>query len=150
MSSINMKLPLHKNFVSPHLCEKLLEAGLSVSTPFYWKRVGNIFDLDTDEFDPDRYYEGSRAHVDYVLKINNIHPKVFPAFTLMDMEQLIPDYYIDRSTCGLRFSLMCDSMYGMDAVQGNHLPDVFAEMVLQGFHKRTINAELAVKQLSTL
>lgn len=141
---------MYKNFVSPELCEKLLESGLTVSTPFYWLRVGNIYDLETDAFDPDNYYESSRAHVDYVLKVNNIHPKVFPAFTLADMEVLIPDYYMERNTVGLRFSLMCDSMYGMDAVQGDHLPDVFAQMVLQGFHKRTINAELAVKQLSTL
>lgn len=136
-----MKCPLYQCFVSPLNAHYLTEAGLTLTTPYTWKIRGNEAVLYTTAFDLDMHYKMANANVDFVFPCRYI-----PAFQLADMEKLVPDYLLNRT--GNIYTLRCDDMFKMDEEQDEHLPDVFAKMILQGFKKRILQAQTCIQILT--
>lgn len=136
-----MNLPIMQDFVSPTLCIDLVLAGLNLKTPFQYRVVNNTATLDSNCFDTDNYYEDGRKYLQL------IRPATFiPAFQIVDMEKLLPDYLLGR--VNNHFILRCDDMFKLDEEQNERIPDAFAMMVLQGFRKRILQADYCIKILT--
>ncbi|HRN80180.1 MAG TPA: hypothetical protein PKY29_04320 [Ferruginibacter sp.] len=136
--------PLHNNFVQPELCIALTQAGVSPRTLYTWKLRGFIAELHTLCFDPERIYEQMEANIEF------IHRKpAYPAFSISDVENMLPDFYLERSAIG-DYHLNCDNMYGLEQCTHKRLPDVFALMVLQAIKRRVISPEAVTIKLNQL
>ena len=139
----DMEHPLYRGFISPVYCVYLQEQGLDIATPFIWRIINNQAFLHTHIFDVDNTNMQSIANVDYISPVSTLS-----AFTMADMELMIPDYFISRH--GNSFTLSCDKMWGLEDVTDVRLPDAFALMLLQCFRKKITNVELATNKMMNL
>lgn len=126
-----MKSPVYKEFVSATLCNELMQAGLEVQLPFFWKVYQKAI-LKSFAFDNDDYYkEGD-------IVIDQLYPPtaIIPAFQIGDLDKLMPDYYISR--VNNEFTLSILDIYRMGSVTEKRLPDAYAKMILACIHHHII------------
>jgi hypothetical protein len=140
----NMEHHLLRDFVSPVYCVYLVEQGMNIETPYYWRITNEEARLMTHVFDIDESHRQALANQDYINPI----VKKLPAFSLGDMQLIIPDYFLSRHYGA--FTLSCDKMFGLDDVSADRMPDAFAIMALQCFRTKITNIELATKKMMNL
>lgn len=139
----DMNHPLYRCFISPIYSVYLKEQGLNIATPFFWRLMNNSAYLHSHVFDLDEHYHQAFACVDFVYPIPTLS-----AYTLSDMELMIPDYFISKH--GNNYTLSCDKMWTLDDVTDPRLPDALAIMLLQCFRKKITNVDLATNQMMNL
>lgn len=137
-----MKTALHspvlKNFASPLHCLYLKEAGLDVTTTYFWKIRGIDALLCTYYFDIDNYYRQAFANLEA------IHPltRKLPAFEIVDLQMILPDYSMDRHRCAFHINVE-----GLPAIVEERLPDAFATAVLECFRAGIVTSEMAAVKI---
>lgn len=139
----DMNHPLYRCFISPVYSVYLQEQGLDIATPFFWRLMNHCAYLHSHVFDLDENNRQSFANVDFITPVTTLS-----AYTLSDMELMIPDYFISRQ--GNSFTISCDKMWSLDDVTDPRLPDAFALMLLQCFRKKITNVKLATNQMMNL
>lgn len=115
---------ISKDFVSPSLCLDMLACGLTDKTPFRWKNVQNTWILWSDSFDPDNYYQIAK---DWIAEYNDI--QVLPAYTVAQMESIIPDYLLEKRSG--QYVLSVENIYGLPSVGNTRLADAFGYLVIE-------------------
>jgi hypothetical protein len=122
--------PIYQCFVSPELCRKLREAGLTSETAYHYRISGNIAEINTYVFDRDDYYLEGDANINAVTPV-----EILPAYQLKDIEKAMPGHH-----CLLRnekgYELMIDSVYCLPEQTAERMPDVYALMFLEGCRQR--------------
>jgi len=123
---------LYACFVSPHLCKQLRDMGITHHSPYKWKVRKSITQLYTNAFDTDDYYIDGNKHTDTV----NPPEHVLPAYSIKDIEKIIPGYLLTSDALG--YTIALDDLYNMPVVNARRLPDVFAELVIMMIKKRLV------------
>lgn len=123
----------YNSFVNPHLCDVLRIAGITKNTVYLWKVLNNVAELFTFYFDTDDYYGSASAEI---IKLTN--PIIIPAYTLKDLEVVMPGGYSLMKDAFDTYELSLEKLWDCVPVTGKRLPDVFAEMLLQLISKRII------------
>lgn len=147
MSNI-LDIPIYQDFVSPQVCKQLMWQGLN-SGPYAYRLHGNIAELVSYAFDKDDYYLQADANVGYS---NNVYRNAIqhvPAFSIKDMEKLIPGNWLMQKT-ELGYEIMCESLYQLPAQIDLRLPDAFAKVVLHGLKSRTLKLEYCNKLITQM
>lgn len=122
---------LKKNWVSPDLCQKLQEF-LQIKTAFIWKqRPNGSCDLETTLFDTDNYYG-----VVNELLVGSGYIQIFPAFTIQEMESVLPDYSLTRE--GGKYHVRCKGIFHLETVS-EKLADALAVLVINGCRSNLLN-----------
>ena len=140
----NMEHHLLRDFVSPVYSVYLVEQGMNIDTPYYWRIINGQASLITHVYDIDESHKQALANQDY---INPLLHKL-PAFSTADMQLIIPDYFLSRHYGS--FTLSCDKMWALDDITAARMPDAMAMMALQCFRKKITNTELATKKMMNL
>jgi hypothetical protein len=116
--------PKYTMFVNPQLCSDLQQLGLTSTTVFQWKIYADRLLLNTHVFDVDDYNSQAMANTDA------IDPPllVLPAYTIMDMQNLIPSY---KSVCNQRNYMVTVDRYVRAAITfySERLPDAMAMVI---------------------
>lgn len=133
------------NFVNPNICRMLRLAGLTEKSVYQWHVTNNIANLVTYFFDKDDYYSAAAVEI---YKVTN--PVIIPAYSLKDMEMVMPGGYSLLKDDFDNYELSLDMLWNVPAVKGKRLPDVFAEMLLQLIRSRIINPETANNRIVEL
>jgi hypothetical protein len=124
--------PVFQNYVSPRICSDLKYAGFTACAVFQWKVYEQDLILDTKIFDVDDYYKEGNDLIDKVQPLL----EVLPAWTIKEIERLLPDFCICRVNKNYEMSI--DGHYGVEAIQSDRLPDLFGLMMLACLRKRVI------------
>lgn len=128
---------LTENFVSPLLCQHLHNAGITKKVPFCWRQYENTTVLDTDFFDPDKYYKNALPY----LHLFNAPMLVIPAYNIKEIEKILPCGYLLQLNENCQYELMLGNQYGIEPVTGTRMPDTYAAMALAIIKKRMVNLE---------
>lgn len=123
---------LYENFVSPWLCHDLMTLGLSANINYRWSILGTEVKLETCLFDEDGYYKKSRLLLDETNK-----PKIIPAYSIKDVEKVLPYFLLTKSESGYEISL--DEMYGVESKKALRLPDAMGALLLEAIKKRIVS-----------
>ena len=143
-----MKNHLLNAFVSPIYSVYLKDIGLKIDTPYFWQVNNGLAELHTHVFDMDEVYKQAFANQQAVANAFGVTTSIIAAFTVADMEKLLPDYFLSCNTG--TYTLTCDKMWALQDETSNHLPDVFAMMVLQCIRKKIVSIEKAAEKIMNL
>ncbi len=134
--------PLYQCFVSPKICQDLVNAGLMVNEiSFHWRLNRCHAELFTLEFDEDNYYRQAFKNLEHFSRI-----ELIPAFQIKDMEKLLPDHILSKNN--IEYELNCSSLFEFEVQKNTRMPDVYAMMVLKGIEQHKIDPGLAIKKIS--
>jgi|ERR1035437_1474216 hypothetical protein len=125
---------LYKPFVVPILCRDLVLAGFTAPANYQWKIRNKEALLYTTVFDADDYYKESIAHLDYI----NPPDHIYPAYTIMDVEEPLKDYMITCSAAG-EYEISMHSMYNIESYKAPRMPDAIALLLLGAIRKGIVN-----------
>jgi hypothetical protein len=142
----NIKVfPLYESFVDVGLCMLLYREGLNPITPFKWRVLRHAATLTTTVFDTDNYYVDGQKMVDAIDA-----PAYFPAFTIGDLQKILPDYLLNKNNN--EYELSCSSLFKLDVETSDRMPDVFAKVVIKGLAEYKLQACDCMRriQLNTL
>lgn len=132
--------PVFGLLLNPNLCLELIIHGITADTAFKWRVINNSFEIDTDYFDKDDYYNcvkrGFEEHM----------PPRIPAFSVDDMELLLPSYYMEKENG--QYQLVC-SWFDKIKFGNKRLPDLFGEVILRALKEKKIDPAHATEFLST-
>lgn len=129
--------PLTENFVSPIFCKHLFEAGMTKQVPYCWRQYADTTVLSTDFFDPDCYYKDALPY----LHVFTAPIVVIPAYTIKDIEKILPCGYLLQLNENCQYELMLGNQYEIQPVTGIRMPDTYAAMALLIIKKRLVNVE---------
>ena len=128
-----LQTPFFKEFVCPQISRNLCLLGLDMPNPKYqWRVQNDITMLRCNEFDTDDYYIAPQALID-----SFTNPVYIPAYRISDMEDILPDYAIERKNT--LYTVMIDSLYKVEPVSDYRLADALALMVHDCIRSRIIN-----------
>lgn len=129
---MNLDSPLYSGFVKPELCKLLFLAGITGHTPYHYRIVDGLAELNTYAFDRDDFYAQAMANMDYVRAA-----EIVPAYQLKEVEKVLPDYLLCRNNGA--YEVTIDRMYEIHyCVVDRRLPDAFACMLLEAMKRRII------------
>lgn len=137
-------LPLYQGFVSPALCDQLQRFGVTTETPYHYRMIGGIPELNSYAFDHDEYYRTAYANVDAVYR-NQVG--YLPAYQVSDVMRPLPAFLLGKEENG--YVVMCDSIYGLKAQNATRMPDALAMMLLEAIKQRVVKVDAANKAILT-
>lgn len=120
-----------ENWANPIICKKISNI-LEVKTAFYWKKINDEAEIVTSLFDDDGYY----AKANSLLSETNC-AEYIPAFTVAEMQAMLPDYSFARY--GKKFRIALLGFYKNERVETERMADALAEMVLIALKNNMVN-----------
>lgn len=131
-----------KEFANPEIVRNLCLLGLDIpNTPYKWRIENDITMLRCNEFDLDDYYIAPQAVIDSFTS-----PIYIPALRISDMEDMIPDYTMERKN-GI-YTVMIDSLYRVEPVENNRLADALALMLHDCIRSRIVSPDSILRNYS--
>ena len=139
-----MHSPLYRNFIDPNLCVQLLRAGLLAKSSFLWVYAGKgKVQLYCNSLDPDGVYSQAISNIAFV---DDETANPYAAFQIGDMLPVMPDFAMDKF--GDKYCIMVDTLWKIEPVCAERLPDAFAKMVLELIHAKRIDIKTAIKLIN--
>lgn len=125
--------PIFENFVSPILCNDLLNLGLTPHTVYKWKTYGDLSLLFTNYWDFDNYYSDALKLQDEA----NPPLEVLPAYSIKDVEKGLPDYLLRKD--GDEYEVALEKIYQSGFHKAKRLPDALALMLKEVISKGRVS-----------
>ncbi len=127
--------PITKCFVAPIYCQQLVQSGLYETTLYQWKIYGGYAQLVTKLFDNDHYYTDGQK------KLDEINPPdlTLPAYTIKDVEDILPKDYLIMFTSASEYIIAPSSLYPVEGCTAARMPDAFAMLLLEYIRKRCVD-----------
>lgn len=130
-------------FVLPSICRQLEEAGVTHQLITWWKSNDITTSLETFFWDQDNYYMNDDKAIDLASNATKT-----PAYSIMDIEQLMPkDYSISKTQT--HYELMVSNVWPVEMVVAERMADCFALMLLQLIIKRLVSVEEINKKIAS-